>query len=94
MRGLASELGWGELGSVIKVRTDSEAARSFVSRRGLGRMRHLEIRDLWLQEEVAKGTVKVERVRGVENPADLMTKVLTREEIRERLERMSIWMDG
>ena len=47
LRGLASELGWGELGSVIKVRTDSEAARSFVSRRGLGRMRHLEIRDLW-----------------------------------------------
>ncbi len=79
---------------MVRVRTDSEAARSFVSRRGLGRMRHLEIRELWLHEEGAKGSVAVKRVKGVENPADLMTKVLTREEIRERLGRMGIWMEG
>ena len=57
-------------------------------------MKHLEIKDLWLQGEIQGGKVKVRKVWGTENPADLMTKILSREEIRERLERMqieSIW---
>ena len=37
---------------VAEAFTDSSAAKSFVSKRGLGRMRHLELRDLWLQREV------------------------------------------
>eukprot|EP00973_Karenia_brevis_P062452 8684500-Karenia_brevis.AAC.1 len=50
---LAKELGLGELQSVVRLGTDSSAAKSFVCRRGLGKMRHLEIRDLWLQKEVS-----------------------------------------
>ena len=60
----------------MPVRTDSEAARSFVNRRGLGRMRHIEVRELGLHEEVRKGEVVVQKVSGVENPAGLMTEVL------------------
>ena len=73
---LASELGFGGLGNVIKLGTDSSAAKSFVSRWGLGKMRHLEIRDLWLQNEVKKGKLKVIKIEGKSNPADLMTKIL------------------
>ena len=47
---LAIELGFSGLPSVIHLGTDSVAAKSFVCRRGLGRMRHLEISDLWLQK--------------------------------------------
>ena len=54
--------------------TDSSAAKSFVSRTGLGKMKHLEIRDLWLQREVGLGKVLVYIVEGPRNPADLMTK--------------------
>ena len=72
------------------LKTDSEAAKSFVSRRGLGRMRHIEVRDLWLQEEVRKGAVIVKKVAGLENPADLMTKFLGRSEVVDRLHRMGI----
>ncbi len=90
---LARELGFEDVSQVINVFTDSAAAKSFVNRRGLGKMKHIEIRDLWLQQEVLKGSVKVFKVRGVENPADLMTKVLSKSEIIERLERISIqWM--
>ena len=70
--------------------TDSSAAKSFVSRRGLGKMRHLEIRDLWLQKEVNDGRVKVSKVRGTENPADLMTKILGIKDINERLGAMNL----
>eukprot|EP00973_Karenia_brevis_P046434 6438546-Karenia_brevis.AAC.1 len=53
-------------------------------------MRHLEIRDLWLQKEVREGKLQIEKIGGKMNPADLMTKILTIAEIRDRLKRMSI----
>eukprot|EP00973_Karenia_brevis_P062163 8646061-Karenia_brevis.AAC.1 len=49
---LAQEVGFENLSSIVQLGTDSSAAKSFVCRGGLGKMRHLEIRDLWLQKEV------------------------------------------
>jgi hypothetical protein len=69
---------------------DSSAAKSFVSRTGLGRMKHLEIRDLWLQREVGLGKVLVNKVEGPRNPADLLTKYLKRWEIELRLKLMGL----
>ena len=74
----------------IQLFTDSSAAKSFVSRTGLGRMKHLEIRDLWLQREVGLGKVVVNKVEGPRNPADLMTKYLKRWEIELRLQLMGL----
>ena len=88
---LAADLGYRGLSSVIKLGTDSSAAKSFVCRRGLGRMRHLDIRDLWIQKEVADGKLEVSKIPGVLNPADLMTKVLNIAAIKERLESMNIF---
>ena len=62
LRSLAYELGFREISNVIKLGTDSSAAKSFVNRRGLGRMRHLEIRDLWLQKEVSDGLLEVSKI--------------------------------
>ena len=89
---LASELGFGDLSTVIQLGTDSSAAKSFVSRKGLGKMRHLEIRDLRLQKEVADGKVIVFKTPGDENPADLMTKILGIDDIKIRLEQMGMIM--
>ena len=83
------ELGF-EVQQELQLHTDSSAAKSFVSRKGLGKMKHLEIRDLWLQREVALGKVSVNKVDGTKNPADLMTKYLRKEEIEERLQLMGI----
>jgi len=74
----------------VKAATDSSAAKSFVSRRGLGKMKHIEIRDLWLQEEVLEGLVEVLKVRGTENPADLMTKYLNITDIKDRLAYLNL----
>ena len=74
---LASEMGYDGLPNVIRLGTDSSAAKCFVCRRVLGRMRHLEIRDLWLQKEVREGKGLVHTVPGTSNPADLMTKGFT-----------------
>lgn len=53
-------------------------------------MRHLEIRDLWLQAEVEQGRLEVHKVRGDQNPADLMTKVLSLREVVDRLGWMNL----
>ena len=89
---LAHELGFRTLENTIRLGTDSAAAKSFVCRRGLGRMKHLQIRDLWLQKEVAEGRLQVFKTPGETNPADLMTKILAIGTIREILE--AIWVLG
>ena len=55
------------MSNVIVLGTDSSAVKSFVCRRGLGKMRHIAIRDLWLQKEVREGKLKVRKVPGMEN---------------------------
>jgi hypothetical protein len=39
-------------------------AKFRASRRGDGRVRHIEVRELWLQDRVARGELKVVKVRG------------------------------
>ena len=41
LRSLAGEIGFGGLSNVVYLGTDSSVAKSFVSRRGLGKMRHI-----------------------------------------------------
>ena len=85
-----------ELGVELKILlgTDSSAGKSFASRRGLGKMRHIEIRWLWLQKEVADGKIRIQKVLGKINPADLFTKFLSGQEIVDHLERMGLRLEG
>ena len=64
----------------IQMYSDSSAAR----RRGIGgRLRHLQLRHLWLQSRVALGHLKLDVVAGDKNPADSLTKPLRGRKIRE-----------
>ena len=49
-------------------------------------MRHIEVRWLWVQGEVQKGRIKVSKVEGERNPADVTTKFLTLNDIERKLE--------
>ena len=69
----------------LVVATDSSAAKAFAATRGLGRMRHLEVKDLWLQELVKSGRLSLEKVLGCLNPADAMTKYLDRASLQKQL---------
>ena len=39
----------------VQINTDSSTGKSVASRRGAGKIRHLDTRDLWIQERVARG---------------------------------------
>ena len=58
----------------VQINTDSSTGKSVASRRGAGKIRHLDTRDLWIQERVAKGDIMIEKVRGEDNVADGLTK--------------------
>ena len=66
----------------LELGTDSSAAKSFASRRGLGKARHVQTRLLWLQQAVAERRVIVRKVKGSENPADILTKFLGQEPVQ------------
>ena len=66
----------------LVVRSDAMAALGMVRRLGLGKVRHLAIGDLWVQEIARSGQVEYRRIGGAINPADLMTKGLGPEVLR------------
>ena len=71
VKSVAHDLGWEMR---ITVFVDSTAAKGVASRVGIGKVRHLEVRFLWLQELVQLREVRVLKVRGDANPADVLTK--------------------
>ena len=58
----------------VNVHTDASAAFGIVHRRGMGRIRHIEVAQLWLQSCVADGKVRVHKIPTRENLADALTK--------------------
>ena len=57
-------------------------------------MRHLEIRDWWLQDEVRNGRLEVREIAGNRNPVDLMTKALPVADIVRKFHDMNIKLVG
>ncbi len=54
----------------LQVNTDASAARSMLSGRGAGRVRHVEVRGLWAQEKVRGGQLSIIKVMGEDNVAE------------------------
>ena len=42
----------------------------------MGRLRHVDVRFLWLQDKIKNGSFTIVKVPGAENPADLGTQFL------------------
>ena len=58
----------------LRIMSDSSAARAVVQRRGPGRMKHLQIRHLWLQEGFRRGDFELSVINSDVNIADALTK--------------------
>ena len=52
---------------------DSSAAKGILCRRGCGKVKHLEVKQLWLQEKVAGGVVKIHKIPRRQNMSDALT---------------------
>ena len=79
---MAEDLGWK---AEVRLWTGSSAAKAVANGRGLRKLRHVELKWLWVQEMVKEGKVQLKTVKGSENVADHLTKPKTREEIEALL---------
>ena len=86
-KSLAKDLGV-EVG--IKIWTDASAAIGICKRRGLGKIRHLETADLWIQDKVKTTEIHLGKVDGKLNPADMLTKHISGPEIITNLSRLQV----
>ena len=67
--------------TVPLLQTDSQSALAVCKRRGPGRMKHIELKMLAVQEWLKTGRLRIHKVSTHDNPADLMTKAMNREKL-------------
>ena len=72
----------------LRVSSDSSAAKGTASRLGLGKLRHVDTRYLWLQERVHCGHLQVQKIPGTANPADILTKAVAGALLRSVMQRL------
>ena len=57
----------------IVLKTDSSAAKGVVMRSGSGKLKHLSVKQLWLQDYTASDEIVVEKLPRELNPSDALT---------------------
>ena len=72
-----------------EVFVDSSAALGIVQRKGNGKLRHIRVGQLWVQQAAEEETLAYSKIAGAQNPADVCTKhVNIRKKSLEILERI------
>ena len=96
VKGTTEALGiqaWGrDLGidMAVRMHADSEAAIGICRRSGIGRVRHLAVGQLWVQEGLRRGDFALYKVRGNQNPADVLTKHVPRDVLDRHLRTLGL----
>jgi hypothetical protein len=60
------------------IETDSKSAKAGCARRGPGRMTHIELRMLAVQDWVAAKLLSIRKVCALDNSSDILTKAMTK----------------
>jgi hypothetical protein len=74
LQSIMRDLGVNDLS--ILCQCDSSAAIGIASRTGVGKVRHIAVHLLWLQEKIRDKAISIQKVDGTKNTADLFTKYL------------------
>ena len=72
------------------VKSDAVAAIGIVKRQGLGRVRHLAVADLWIQQKAKEGAVSYLKLPGKENTSDIMTKAVEAETLNRHMAELGL----
>ncbi len=69
--------------------TNPNAAKSIASRRCAGEVRHIEVRELCIQDRLAKGDASIVKAKGEHHVAEMLTDPVDRNTLDQHVE--SIW---
>ena len=79
-----------ELSEPIVIKSDASAAIGIANRIGIGKVRHIEVNQLWLQEKVGKKEIRIVKVGTEENLADALTKAVDAKIIEKHIAMPSL----
>ena len=82
IRGLLADLGHKV---TLELKSDASAAIGIARRRGVGKVRHIEVNQLWIQDRVFRGDLKLTKVPGQSNLADGLTKYISSDQIKSHM---------
>ena len=97
VRGASMSIGFAsvarDLGVQLRVEifSDSAAARGIVKRSGLGKVRHIDVQELWVQDAARRGQITVKAVEGINNQADILTKFVDKSGLDKHLPRLGAY---
>ena len=78
-----------------RVYADSTAALAIAKRKGCGKLRHINVGLLWVQEKKAQDVVDYKKVEGKSNPADIMTKYVGPATLQDLCGLLgAVWLEG
>ena len=58
----------------LRLHEGSSAAKGIANRTGVGKVRHIETNQLWVQDKVREKKIEIIKVKGTDNIADPLTK--------------------
>jgi hypothetical protein len=92
LQSLAQDMGIGKV--EIHLHADSSAAIEICNRSGIGKVRHLATGLLWVQGKIRNKDMRLYKVLGTENPADLLTKHLPRDSVDKHIATFQMMRQG
>jgi len=75
--------------SDLTIGSDSSAALAMTKRRGLGKVRHISLRYLWVQKKLVDEVFDLEQLKSASNVGDLFTKHLAAKVIQQHLRALN-----
>ena len=79
IRTMCEEWGMSRAEQTSDLFADASAALSIAKRQGAEKMRHINVKSLWLQAKTVQQVLKYCKIRGEDNPADGLKKHVKRE---------------
>ena len=94
VRTMSEELCLSQPDQVSDLFADASAALSIAKRQGAGKMRHINVKALWLQEKAVQLLLRYNKIRGEDNPVDGLTKHVRQELIAKYLKIENLKIEG
>ena len=74
----------------MELHIDANATKSAISRRGTGRMKHIETQHLWIQQAILNGRIRCLKIPRCENFSDMLTHHWTKKDGDGHLKSASV----
>ena len=74
----------------VHIYGDSSVVKGMLSRKGCGKVKHIEVKQLWLQERVRAGEIDFRKVPRSSNPSDALTHHCAKHEAKHHYHNMNL----